>query len=48
MLDHLIEKLEIVFRKVHCHCRSKCCGDFVNITTNIFQRSNTTIDLTSL
>ena len=48
MLDYLIHKLQDLFKKVHCHCRSRCCGDIVDITTNIFQRSTTKIDITRL
>ena len=48
MLDYYFEKLikpiTDFIRKLHFHCKSRCCGDCFEISANIFQRSSTKFD----
>ena len=52
MLFYLFENLKITLtgcvRKVHCHCKSRCCWDRMEISTNVFQRSTTKYDINKL
>ena len=52
MLDFYLEKIFNAIsgcvRRVHCHCKSRCCWDCMEISTNIFQRSNTKCDINKL
>ena len=48
LFENLINTLTGCIRKVHCHCKSRCCWDCMEISTNVFQRSNTKYDINKL
>ena len=48
VIDKLIKPITEFIRKIHFHCRSRCCFDCIEITANVFQRSNTKCDLNKL
>ena len=40
-IDKIIQIISDFIRKIHCNCKSRCCWDCMEVSTNIFQRSCT-------
>ena len=48
VIDNLIKPITDFIRKIHFNCKSRCCGDCLEISANIFQRSSTKFDFDKL
>ena len=48
IIDTLLNAITEFIKKIHFHCKSRCCGDCFEISANIFQRSNTKFEIDKL